>query len=278
MSAIDFALRYASQGLPVVPIWPALKFERGFTCGCGKGTQCRQPAKHPLGALVRNGCKDATTDEKKIREWWMVWPDANIGIATGDVVVIDIDPRHGGDQALAELEAKHGKLPPTWRVNTGGGGQHIFFHAPAGVVIKNSAGELGNGIDVRGRGGYVVAPPSNHVSGGVYEWDQDAGEIAPIPKWLVEMLVKPAAAAKIATPAEGWRELVRNGVSEGQRNAVAARLTGYLLRKFIDPLVVLELVQSWNLTRFTPPLSPDEITQIVNSVAGRELKRRQAPA
>jgi hypothetical protein len=194
------------------------------------------------------------------------------------VVVIDIDPHHGGDRALAELEAKHGKLPPTWRVNTGGGGQHIFFHALAGIVIKNSAGELGNGIDVRGRGGYVVAPPSNHVSGGVYEWDQDAGEIAPIPDWLAEMLVKPAAAAKIAASAEVWRGLVRNGVAEGQRNDAAARLAGYLLRHFIDSLVVLELIQSWNLTRCMPPLEPDEVTAIVDSIAGRELKRRQAPA
>jgi hypothetical protein len=266
--ALDHALRYAAQGMPVLPIWPALKFERGFTCGCGRGSRCAQPGKHPLAALVRNGLKSATTSVATIRDWFTTWPDANVGIATGDVVVIDIDPRHGGDEALL------GELPPTWRVKTGGGGLHLYFRVPVGVFIKNSAGQLGAGIDVRGQGGYVLAPPSNHVSGGIYEWDENGAELAMMPARLLTMLAK--TRTKAAAPVETWRALVRDGVGEGQRNDAAARLTGYLLRRFVDPIVVLELIQSWNIARCTPPLAPEEIAAVVDSVCGLELERRLA--
>jgi hypothetical protein len=275
MTALNHALRYARGGLPVLPIWPALKFERGLTCGCGKGSRCAQPAKHPLGALVRNGCKDATLDDKKIADWFTAWPNANVGIATGDgIVVLDIDPRHGGDQALAELEAEHGELPVTWRVKTGGGGYHLFFYTTPGVQIRSSAGALGPGLDVRAQGSYVVAPRSTHVSGGVYFWERDIGsELASLPTWLHEKMV--TRSKKKAAPVETWRTLTRDGVGEGQRNDAAARLAGYLLRHWIDPVVALELVQSWNLARCSPPLAPEEIAAVVNSVCGLELERRK---
>jgi hypothetical protein len=111
---LDAAHRYAARGLPVFPLWPVLPFKYGVTCGCGRGTRCESPGKHPLGTLVPNGLKSATTDNKMITDWWAARPNANIGVATGDVVVIDIDPRHGGDAALGRLEEKHGKFPPTW--------------------------------------------------------------------------------------------------------------------------------------------------------------------
>jgi hypothetical protein len=270
---LDAALRYARHGLPVFPLWPVLKFDRGFTCGCGKGTRCDSPGKHPLSALVPNGLKSATTDEKVITEWWTAWPNANIGIATGRVVVVDVDPRHGGDRSLAELERTKGKLPPTWRVNTGGGGLHIYFAASSDSAIKNSAGLLGAGLDVRGHGGYVVAPPSTHISGGHYEWAAGK-DLAPMPEWLVTALQQPCT--KVSVPSADWRELVRSGVTEGKRNDAAARLAGHLLRRYVDPHVTLELLMAWNITRCAPPLAPPEITTIVNSIAKRELARRQA--
>src|SRR5262245_21524929 len=101
------ALSYAAHELPVFPLWPVLPFDRGHTCGCGKGSRCDSPGKHPLATLVPNGLKSATTDTTVITDWWTTWPDANIGIATGRMVVVDIDPRHGGDAAIAELEIKH---------------------------------------------------------------------------------------------------------------------------------------------------------------------------
>jgi hypothetical protein len=272
-TTLDFALNYISRGLPVFPVWPVLSFERGVTCGCGKGTRCAQPGKHPLGTLAPNGYKDATTDESTVRDWWSGWPDANVAVATGSVIVIDIDPRHGGHAALIDVENKHGKLPQSWRVKTGGGGQHIYFTAPPGVMIKNNTGFLGNGIDVRGQGGYVLAPPSGHASGGRYEWEPGK-DLALMPEWLVATLRQPRQT--IAAPAQDWSALVRDGVVKGQRNAAATRLAGHLLRRYVDPVVTLELILAWNAARCMPPLSPDEVIQIVNSIAGRELARRRA--
>jgi hypothetical protein len=270
---LDAALRYASHGLPVFPLWPALPFSHGFTCGCGKGTRCESPGKHPLSALVANGLKSATTEATTVKDWWTNWPAANIGIATGKVVVVDVDPRHGGDASLAQLEQKHGKLPASWRVKTGGGGVHIYLDAPSSIVIKNSAGLLGPGLDVRGDGGYVVAPPSGHISGEQYAWSTGKN-LAPMPAWLVTALQQPRQKAPLAS--QEWRQLVREGVTEGKRNDAAARLAGHLLRRYVDPHVALDLLMAWNVTRCTPPLAAVEITTIVNSIARCELKRRQA--
>jgi hypothetical protein len=271
-SLSEAALRYSRHGLPVFPLWPVLPFKYGFTCACGKTIRCDSPGKHPSN-LARHGLKDATTDEKIIKEWWTCQPTANIAIATGAVVVVDIDPRHGGNAALAKLEAKHGNFPPTWRVRTGGGGLHLYFSAPPDSTIKNSAGQLGTGIDVRGHGGYVVAPPSTHISGKSYEWAAGK-DLAPVPKWLVTALQRPRT--KVSAPSAEWRDLVRNGVTEGKRNDAAARLAGHLLRRYVDPHVTLELLMAWNVARCSPPLAPPEITTIVNSIAKLELERRQA--
>ena len=173
--------------------------------------------------MVPHGVTQATTDADSVSYWWRSRPDANIGLATGTVVVIDTDPRHGGDRALAELENKHAKLPPTWHVATGGGGQHIYFAAPPRrAPIKNSVGQLGPGIDVRGLGGYVIAPPSRHISGQQYRWDCDPGRtlLCMLPPWLVALLDHPPAKA---IPATEWRALVRDEITEGRRNDTIAR-------------------------------------------------------
>ena len=198
---LDAALRYARCGLPVFPLWPVLEFKPGsFTCGCGKGLRCgTNSGKHPLAALVPNGLKSATIDANIIKDWWATWPEANIAIATGPVVVIDIDPRHRGDASLAQLEAKHGNFPPTWRVRTGGGGLHIYFTVPSDITIKNSVSEIAPGVDVRGYGGYVVAPPSKHISGGKYEWTAGK-ELAPLPSWLTTSLQQPHVKAPSSGP------------------------------------------------------------------------------
>jgi hypothetical protein len=224
---------------------------------------------------TRHGVKDATTDPIEIENWWQQEPNFNIAIATGavsGVFVIDID---GGDAEaeLRKLEARHGELPATVESITARG-RHLFFKCPD-TPVRNSAGKIATGIDVRATGGYVIAPPSVHPSGKRYCWSVDsATTFAAAPDWLLAIIAEPETAT--ATAASEWRELARNGVREGQRNSSAARLAGHLLRHYIDPHVAHELVQSWNATRCTPPLSPDEITHIVDSVAGRELKRRSA--
>jgi hypothetical protein len=272
----EAALAYTHRGLPVFPCWPVLPMlppRTGFLCGCGR-LNCRDPGKHPLGALAPNGLNNASTDEIIVRHWWSARPDANVAIATGQVIVLDVDPRNGGDASLAELEQKHGALPTTASARTGGGGLHVYLQPPSGITIKNSASALAPGLDIRGTGGYVLAPPSRHVSGNRYEWISDDRGYAPMPPWVVAALQEPTR--KPAAAPGTWRALVCEGVAEGRRNDAATRLAGHLLRHYVDPHVVLELLIAWNATRCRPPLPPDDIVAIVNSIARRELARRQS--
>jgi Bifunctional DNA primase/polymerase, N-terminal/Primase C terminal 1 (PriCT-1) len=277
MNMLTSALSLAKRGLPVFPLHRPFFAEDHVGCSCDK-IDCKNIGKHPNARYAPHGLIDATTDAARITHWWQCVPDANIGVATGHLVVIDVDPQHGGDDSLHKLETEHGELPHTIRVITGGGGEHIFFEATA--EIGNSTGKLAAGIDVRGVGGYVVAPPSLHRSGRRYAWSvdhhPDNTAVAPLPDWIVAAVKKPAGngADILPTPPFEWRELVENGVVEGTRDCTVAKLAGYLLRRRNDPYVVLELLQCWNVTRCIPPLPAADIKRIVNSIAGREIKRR----
>ena len=170
---LQTALAYAECGWGVFPVYePGTSPSR---CSCGAGldqtgqSQC-SAAKHPR---TRNGHRDASTDPKVIRVWWTRWPNANIGIATGTLsglVVIDIDPRHGGGESWRDLVAELGLSDlDTPQVITGGGGMHYYFQYPSGHVPSRA--NIRPGVDVRAAGGYVIAPPSLHASGGRYEWE-----------------------------------------------------------------------------------------------------------
>lgn len=137
-----------------------------------------------------SGFHDATTDSRQIEAWWKRWPGANIGIALGDVAggvfALDVDPRAEGDANLAALLAQHSQLPHTLEACTGGGGRHIFFRGDVG------SGVLEEGVEHKGNGGYVVAPPSVHPNGRHYLWEiscrPNEVEIADAPDWLLGML------------------------------------------------------------------------------------------
>ncbi len=134
---------------------------------------------------------EATTDAETIRRWWRRWPDANIGVATGQrsaLAVLDIDP--DGIPWLAE-QAAAGRLPRTRAVVTGRGGAHLWMRPPAGVELKNSAGRLAPGVDFRGDGGLVIAPPSVHTTGRRYAWTDPDLPVAPLPDWLVDACQPP---------------------------------------------------------------------------------------
>ena len=169
-SVLSWALEYASLGWGVVPVWRP----RNGVCTCRKRDQCRRPGKH---ARTPHGWKDATTDPKKIRTW--KWQTANIGIATGresGLLVINVDPRNHGLDSIKELQGKLGKLPPGPRVQTGGGGWHVYLRHPPGPVRKTSGMP---GIDIKTDGGFVVAPPSAHISGDAYKWRVTLEEAQP---------------------------------------------------------------------------------------------------
>jgi putative DNA primase/helicase len=180
-SNLQAAVDYARMGFYVFPV----NTIRADACSCGGGKGC-SPGKHPIGALVPRGANDASADARKIAEWWSLVPDANIGIATGAVsqlVVLDVDgPK--GEQTLAEYEAQHGPLPPTRQARTGKG-RHLYFRYPTSATKVKSIARQKLGLDVRGDGGYVVAPPSIHVSGRPYEFEDPNVELAECPDWVV---------------------------------------------------------------------------------------------
>lgn len=189
---------------------------RAGRCSC-RHEDCSHPAKHPL---TGHGLRDATTSREQIGSWWGRWPWANVGIATGadsGLIVIDVDPRSGGDDSLARLQSLMGSLPATLTVATGGGGRHLFYAHP-GVEVGNTAGRLPGvaealpGVDLRGDGGYVVAPPSGHASGRPYRWANGPNvELAPAPGWLRP----PPAAVFPTTPARPAVPLATGGSRYG---------------------------------------------------------------
>ncbi|MDP8975750.1 MAG: bifunctional DNA primase/polymerase [Actinomycetota bacterium] len=184
-ASAEAALRFARARRPVVPLHSL--DERGH-CTCRQRGVCGSPGKHPLTC---NGLKDATSDPMTVTAWWRQWPAANVGLATGataGLVVIDLDGEEG-TETFRDLQRHHGPIPSTRWARTGSGGWHAYFAHPGGTM-PNSARKLGPGIDSRGDGGFVVAPPSNHVSGGVYTW-HNRERVAPMPGWLIALLRPP---------------------------------------------------------------------------------------
>jgi hypothetical protein len=180
---LQAALGYARRGWRVMPLHEIIEGK----CSCGR--DCGSPGKHPR---TRHGLKDATVDEDVIKAWWDKWPSANAGIATGPksgLFMVGPDGQAGID-ALAELERRHGPLPRTPLLRSGGGGRHYYLAWPPEGGIKTGANYNGLPIDVRGAGGLVVAPPSLHLSGNRYSWEvpPDGVEPAEAPAWLLAWL------------------------------------------------------------------------------------------
>jgi hypothetical protein len=142
--------------------------------------------KRPLVTWARFQQRRPTPGE--LRYWWHRWPDAGLGLVTGAVsglVVVDVDPRNGGDATLEDLEHEHCPVPVTVEVLTGGGGRHLYFRHPG---VEMPPAKLGPGLDLLADGSQVVAPPSIHASGRRYEWEVSrlpgAVPLAELPTWL----------------------------------------------------------------------------------------------
>ncbi|HZT66102.1 MAG TPA: phage/plasmid primase, P4 family [Acidimicrobiales bacterium] len=195
-SQLEAALAYGRRGWAVLPLHSP---GPGGRCSCGN-SDCSSIAKHPRTA---HGKDDASSDPSRLAAWWRSWPAANVGIRTGaecDLVVLDVDVDKGGPESLTALEGAHGLLPTTLTVRTGSGGEHRYFRHP-GEPIRNDAGrKLGAGLDVRGDGGYIVAPPSIHATGCAYEWVDPGAPLAELPDWLLERLREPAATPRPPAP------------------------------------------------------------------------------
>jgi hypothetical protein len=220
----------------------------------------------------------ATCDLEQLRTWWKQFNGCNFGVSCSEsgVFVLDVDPRHGGDGTLADLERQHGPLPETWRFITGGGGEHILFR-DAGIELdlRNSASKLGRGLDCRGRGGLIVAPGSRHESGRSYsinvDFHPDDVPLADVPAWIIGALsaktYEPGAAAA------KWRSIAHRDIIDGERNETLARITGHVLRRHVDPDIAVALIHAFNKTQCTPPLDTAEVDQILRSIAAKEARR-----
>jgi hypothetical protein len=183
------ALRYAEHGIPIFPVHHPLN----GGCSCRK-TNCGSVGKHPM---IKGWKEKATTDLDQISEWWEKWPDANIGMPTGSKsgsIVLDIDPKHGGVDSMSEWMARYEekKLGKTVLSMTGGGGVHALYKNNADCCVPNKVGLL-EGVDIRSDGGFIVIPPSTHVSGGTYRWRNSPfdHEVAEMPIWLRDLLTTP---------------------------------------------------------------------------------------
>jgi hypothetical protein len=190
---------------------------------------CEPRGKRPLGALAPHGVKDATRDPDLIRRWWATCPTANIGLACGvTCCALDVDGLEGW-HALTGLTARHGALPATVTSCTGAGGWHLFFAMPAGRTVRNSAGKLGPKLDVRGVGGYVVAPPSVHPSGRPYAFaaglEPWSAPLASAPPWLLDLLDPPPPPAPCASAPPRFWAIGSGGADAYARAALEGELT-----------------------------------------------------
>lgn len=241
------ALEYLQHGWSVIPL--------------------QDQGKRPL--LAWQVYQKVRVSQDAARRWWDHGP-ANLGIVTGKIsglVVLDID----GERGRHSLQGR--ELPVTPVARTGAGWHYYFTHP--GRRVENAVGIL-PGVDLRGDGGYVVAPPSVHQSGQRYEWMLDpwGTPLAPLPDWLCKGGDAKAQTAQRNGPGN-WPLLLRTPVPEGRRNQTLTRIAGYLLRGHgFSAYAALELVYAWNKVYCTPPLGRDEVTGIFNSIATREVSRR----
>jgi DNA-binding transcriptional ArsR family regulator len=252
-------LWYAEKSIPVFP--------------------CKPRGKEPLTA---HGFHDASTDPDRIRAWWSRWPDANIAMPTGKrsglvgadgkrivLLVVDGDPRNGAYDSLAELHEEGYELPLTATIKTGGGGFHHYLRCPEGVEIRNSAGKLGPGLDIRGEGGYVILPPS--VTEGPYEVLHKR-PLAEAPEWLIERLTAPSRTpeSNVVTIQRGK---VPGGGLEGpeiverERNTTLYKIACSLRARGHEREEILEALERVNRERCATPLPQEELSKIAKSAA-----------
>lgn len=241
---LEHALRYASAyGWAVFPVDPKTK----------------KP-------LTPHGCKDAKKIPGAIKAWWKRYPDASIGVATGsasNLIVIDedYDPDKGLDGYLevSDWEKTHAELPETVCAKTGRGGAHLYYHY-TGTDIGNRAGVL-DGVDVRGEGGYVIAPPSLHPNGTEYCW-----EIGPDEMELTELndtvreLIKAGKLKK-----HGEQLKLQEVIQPGERNDTLYRHACKLQQLGYPDDGIRAVIRSINQTNCFEPLPDDEIDLLVSS-------------
>jgi hypothetical protein len=241
---LEAALKYAELGYSVFPCVPGRK----------------EP-------LTEHGHRDATTDAEQIERWWRQRPNANIGINTTGLLVLDRDVESiwltDSPERLMELAVAPLSL-------TANSGRQYVFRQSAGKAWRNTAGKLAPKVDTRADGGYIVAPPSVLADGKDYAWaegmalEEPPAKLPEPPAWLVAELDELANEAKTAirVVSDGG-----NPIPSGQRNATLARLAGTMRRVGMPKAEILVALERANLDRCQPPLDRREVKRIATSVA-----------
>lgn len=230
-TSLEWALGYLAQGFSVIPLVPK--------------------QKRPIIESWEPYMKRLPTEDE-IKGWWGQYPDANIGIVTGAVsnlVIVDVDPRNGGDESIKKLD-----VPVTYFVQTGGGGWHYYYRLNDKVVSKTT--NYLPGVDVLGEKAYALAPPSKTDS--QYEPVGEIADITDAPAWLHTIKQKD----------EKLWEAGINGASEGKRNETAASFTGKLLSDLSKELwetAGWASLKDWN-TRNEKPLDERELRSVFESI------------
>jgi hypothetical protein len=247
------ALRFARAGSPIV----LLHGVRNGKCGC-RNPNCAAIGKHPA---TPHGVQDATRDEATIRRWFRESPQSNFGLATGKrsgIVVLDVDPRHGGTRSLKQFEHTNGPLPDGPRVRSGAKGLHYYF-ANRKDTIKSKRGIL-RGIDVCGDGSYVVLPPSKHASRRLYRWLHGKSlsriPMPPLPESLLRLMRQ-----KSRRQPRGERLIV-----EGKRNSTLASLAGSMRHRSFSQQAIEAALFEENRLCCDPPLPETEVLAIARSI------------
>jgi hypothetical protein len=249
-SLADAAIDYAERGISVFPLRPR--------------------AKQPNSKLAPHGYLDASTNVELVRSWWEDAPDANIGLVCAPkFLVLDEDPRNGGDQALEDLFMQAPRYGfGTLTSSTGGGGRHfVFQHPQFDVSVK----DIGRGLDIKSKG-YIVAPPSIHPSGRAYEWQDPDAPITVIPDWLLQIIT---SKGKGSTPKVSATTSTNVPIGEGQRNDALFRIGCSLRSAGLSESAIAAALTEENRTRCVPPLPETEVRLIAGS-AGRYTPGRSS--
>ncbi len=262
------ALEYVRLGLPLLPVHTV---EDGV-CSCGNPT-CSKPGKHPIAKLAPKGASNAAADEATIRDWWTRYPDANIGIRCDKLCVIDVDTKGDGLQRWEELVQEHGEPLGAAIAHSGGGGKHIIY-AACEEIDRATTGVNQTSIDIRTGGTYIVAAPSDHQSGGVYEWDKPLPDsLSALPKpplWLTDWVNQSKRSCKLSGNLSGLQNedtlATHPGASEGSRNATLVDLVSRHLLAHGHNEDLLHLATKWG-QRCSPPYDAREVETVVESMA-----------
>lgn len=253
---------YARLGFSVIPVHNIVN----GNCSCGS-PKCKAKGKHPKFKWAAQQKNPYTV--KELVEIWEKYPNANVGIVTGPVsgiLVLDIDGE-AGIESLESVGLPVDALPISPSVNTGGGGMHIYYRYPETGDVQTKAGLLPN-VDIRAKGGFVVAPPSIHLSGNEYAWVKGCSivDIDPVDADL--SLIFDDAPTEVKQPQSGtrWFERLISGVPEGKRNEAATRLAGRYLQKGLSRTEVKFMLMAWNVVNI-PPITEKEIDQVIKSVS-----------